>query len=161
MVKAVDAVADVVEALIRLFLRRVAEDESRFVEACRAIDVPIYKAAESSELWPCPYCDRVLSSCKAFNAHLGSAHKVGNPARKFVLGSVCPKCKWDFQSRYRLRMHLSRGRTECVLAMRAGLFPEYSAEEIAAADAQEQSDARELRAAGKRRGQGLPAMAPF
>ena len=101
-------------------------------------ELPALLEAWGGSLWPCPECSRdrirVAATKEALVARKTRAHGMRNPARKHVLGTVCPACGQDFRTRPRVLQHLAYSSKRCSMQMRAGALPAFSDEEVRAAD---------------------------
>ena len=111
--------------------------------------------AEDSEpeefLCGVPGCDRSFASVRAALAHRAGAHGASKNAeyKKRILGGRCPVCSRDFEVRLRCIHHVVHCSVSCKAALLAGGFPELSAAQLTAADAEDLQHRRRCRAEGR------------
>ena len=82
----------------------------------------------------CDQCEAVHGKLQALRSHRMRAHQRRREARRYVLDSVCPVCKAEFQPRPRVIQHLEVGARRCAPAWKHGGLEPYPEDAIAAAD---------------------------
>ena len=96
-------------------------------------------------------CDKSFASVRAALAHRAGVHGACKNAeyKKRILGGRCPVCSRDFEVRLRCIHHVVHCSVSCKAALLAGGFPELSAAQLAAADAEDLQHRRRCRAEGR------------
>ena len=108
---------------------------------------------EDADEFLCAACAAWFPSKGSLALHGIRAHGDDGPtrlARSVIVGTVCPVCGTEFQSRIRVCRHLRHGASACVSACASGLLPAFPAEEIRAADERDRLERAARRMAGVR-----------
>jgi hypothetical protein len=98
-----------------------------------------------------PGCHKAFSSIRALLAHRAGAHGISKNAeyKKRIRDGRCPVCDRDFEVRLRCIHHVVHCSAACKEAILGGDYPELSAAQLAAADAEDLEHRRRCRAAGR------------
>jgi ribosomal protein L37AE/L43A len=96
-------------------------------------------------------CNKTFTSVRALLGHRAGAHGISKNAeyKKRIRDGRCPVCDRDFEVRLRCLHHVVHCSAACKEAILGGDYPELSAAQLAAADAEDLEHRRRCRAAGR------------
>lgn len=116
--------------------------------------------SESEATVECPACNITFEKKRALEMHCKIIHAKRSLPRTYVIGSVCPTFKKYFITRPRFLAHLTRGALECTLPWRLGSLPEFTHEQVEAADLFDKLQRKAAKANGSCPGTGIPCRRP-